>query len=106
MSAKRLAFKSEACQSLLPKAKSRSRTNRLRGIAQVWAVKAPWIGGRRKALPMDLAVLTRGYAVLKTRTHVDPTEAGIVDPLEVARASLRCAASIASLLFTTEASVS
>ena len=42
----------------------------------------------------------------RTRTHVDPTEAGIVDPLEVARASLRCATSIASLLLTTEASVS
>ena len=42
----------------------------------------------------------------RTRTYVDPTEAGIADPLEVARASLRCATSVASLLLTTEASVS
>lgn len=42
----------------------------------------------------------------RSRELVDPTEAGIIDPLEVACASLRCAVSIASLLLATEASIS
>jgi chaperonin GroEL len=41
-----------------------------------------------------------------TLTYVDPTVAGIVDPVKVVRSALRAAASIASLLLTTEASVS
>ncbi len=39
--------------------------NKLRGVAQVCAVKAPGYGDRRKAMLGDLAVLTGGEAVMK-----------------------------------------
>ncbi|MGB2985071.1 MAG: chaperonin GroEL [Phycisphaerae bacterium] len=39
--------------------------NKLRGILQVCAVKAPGYGDRRKAMLQDLAVLTGGTAIMK-----------------------------------------
>ena len=46
--------------------------NKLRGVAQVCAVKAPGYGDRRKAMLGDLAVLTGGEAIMKDLA-VDPT---------------------------------
>ena len=45
--------------------------NKLRGVAQVCAVKAPGYGDRRKAMLGDLAVLTGGEAIMKDLA-VDP----------------------------------
>src|SRR6185503_6366789 len=39
--------------------------NKLRGILQVAAVKAPGYGDRRKAMLEDIAVLTGGRAIMK-----------------------------------------
>ncbi len=39
--------------------------NKLRGILQVAAVKAPGYGDRRKAILGDIAVLTGGQAIFK-----------------------------------------
>ena len=39
--------------------------NKLRGVLQVAAVKAPGYGDRRKAMLQDIAVLTGGEAVMK-----------------------------------------
>ena len=39
--------------------------NKLRGVAQVCAVKAPGYGDRRKAMLGDLAILTGGEALMK-----------------------------------------
>ncbi|RLA62355.1 MAG: molecular chaperone GroEL, partial [Epsilonproteobacteria bacterium] len=41
-----------------------------------------------------------------TGEYVDMLEAGIIDPLKVARVALQNATSVASLLLTTEATVS
>ena len=106
--------------------------NKLRGTLQVAAVKAPGFGDRRKAMLEDIAVLAGGQVVSEdlgiklenlvvidkvkngegafgynadTDTYEDLMKAGIMDPTKVVRLALQNAASVASLMLTTQAMV-
>lgn len=53
------------CESIEGEALSTLVVNKLRGVLNVAAVKAPGYGDRRKAILQDLAVLTGGKAIMK-----------------------------------------
>ena len=58
--------KSPSCkEDITGEALSTLVINKLRGVLQIAAVKAPGYGDRRKAMLQDIAVLTGGEAVMK-----------------------------------------
>ena len=103
--------------------------NKLRGTLKCAAVKAPGFGDRRKAMLEDIATLTGGKmiseemgvklesislkdlgkakrtTIAQNEEYTDMVKAGIIDPTKVVRIALQNAASVASLLLTTEAMV-